>query len=108
MVSYGNKKKPSLSIKQGRVRDKRIGILIGAHFRRFAPETGLYASIPQPLRGFRYFRFNPLRGRKTASMPFFASGFASQTPGIHHSQHPCWPGCAGKSPPMAILGFPGF
>jgi hypothetical protein len=33
----------------------------GAHFRRQAPETGLSAPIPQPLRGFRYFRFNPLR-----------------------------------------------
>jgi hypothetical protein len=54
--------------------------------RRWAPRryaaTGLYAPIPQPLRGFRYFRFNPLRGRKTASLPFFASGFAPQTQGI--------------------------
>jgi hypothetical protein len=46
-----------------------------------AGRTGLSAPIPQPLRGFRYFRFYPLRGQKTASMLFFASGFASQTQG---------------------------
>jgi hypothetical protein len=41
---------------------------IWAHFRRFfpkAPETGLSAPIPPPpAGGLRYFRFNPLRGRK--------------------------------------------
>jgi hypothetical protein len=46
------------------IQDKRIGIFFWAHFRRFAPETGLSAPIPQPLRGLRDFRFNPLRIRK--------------------------------------------
>jgi hypothetical protein len=44
---------------------KRVKIFnIWAHFRRSAPETGLSAPIPQPLRGFRYFRFYPLREPK--------------------------------------------
>jgi hypothetical protein len=61
--------------------------LFWAHFRRFeenfkAPETGLSAPILYaPGGAYKYFRFNPLRGQKSASLPIFGLGVClRQTP----------------------------
>jgi hypothetical protein len=69
-----------------------------AHFlrlRRKKPGYPLQFLSPRqvPAGGFRYFRSYPLRGRKTASMPFFAfrSLRKAQTPTLKTAGIPAGP-----------------
>jgi hypothetical protein len=59
-----------------------FGRRIWAHFlRRMTPQkTGLSAPIPQPLRGLRDFRCNPLRAHGLAPAEKQAAGIACGNP----------------------------
>jgi hypothetical protein len=71
-----------------------------AHLRRKTPQTGLSAAIPQPLRGLRDFRCNPLRptglsgfGTTSFCRDFFSPAFASlfRIPDLEGMVHqPLW------------------
>jgi hypothetical protein len=66
----------------------------GSSRAAFSPDRGMYRryavrqwfsiyTLRVRIRawGFRYFRFYPLRGRKTESLPFFASWVCKANPG---------------------------